>query len=134
MSKPKKIAVVTGARIGIGQAIAKELLKIGYHVVGSTRSLKQIKQKNEIEFYELDVRYQESVENFFKQVAQNHKKIDVLVNNAGVGHFRPFHEYTLKEWNEMLETQLSGRCVAGRLKPELHALNFAGLIYTRNKL
>jgi len=79
-----KIALVTGASSGIGEATAERLAKAGYKVYGTSRRGAQA-SKRSIEMLPLDVTSDESVESAVNEVIRRHGHIDLLVNNAGFG-------------------------------------------------
>lgn len=78
-----KIALVTGASSGIGEATAERLAKAGYKVYGTSRRGAQ--GKRSFEMLGLDVTSDESVEAAVSKVIQHDGRIDLLVNNAGFG-------------------------------------------------
>jgi NAD(P)-dependent dehydrogenase (short-subunit alcohol dehydrogenase family) len=85
MAKPKeKVALVTGASSGIGEATAERLAKAGYKVYGTSRRGAQA-GKRSFEMLALDVTSDESVEAAVSQVMRIDGRIDLLVNNAGFG-------------------------------------------------
>jgi NAD(P)-dependent dehydrogenase (short-subunit alcohol dehydrogenase family) len=79
-----KIALVTGASSGIGQATAERLVKAGYKVYGTSRRAARAGERS-FEMLTLDVTSDESVDAAVKDVMQRAGRIDVLVNNAGFG-------------------------------------------------
>lgn len=79
-----KIAIVTGASSGIGQATAKRLATAGYKVYGTSRRGAQAGTQP-FEMLPLDVTSDESVEAAVSEVVQRDGRIDLLVNNAGFG-------------------------------------------------
>jgi len=79
-----KVAIVTGASSGIGEATAERLAKAGYVVYGTSRRGAQ-GAKRSFEMVALDVTSDESVEALVKEVIRASGRIDVLVNNAGFG-------------------------------------------------
>jgi len=79
-----KIALVTGASSGIGEATAERLAKAGYKVYGTSRRGAQA-GKRSFEMLPLDVTSDESVEAVVNEVMRRDSRIDVLVNNAGFG-------------------------------------------------
>jgi len=79
-----KIALVTGASSGIGEATAERLVKAGYKVYGTSRRGAQA-GKRSFEMLRLDVTSDESVEAAVSEVMRRHGRIDLLVNNAGFG-------------------------------------------------
>jgi NAD(P)-dependent dehydrogenase (short-subunit alcohol dehydrogenase family) len=85
MAKPKgKVALVTGASSGIGEATAERLAKAGYKVCGTSRRGARKGQRS-FEMLPLDVTSDESVEAAVSEVMRRDGRIDLLVNNAGFG-------------------------------------------------
>src|SRR5215211_8709279 len=85
MAKPKaKIAIVTGASSGIGEATAERLAKAGYKVYGTSRRGAQAGRQS-FEMLPLDVTSDESVAAAVGEVMRRDGRIDLLVNNAGFG-------------------------------------------------
>ena len=86
-----KVAVVTGAGSGIGYDVARILYNSGAKVILLGRS-KNVKDKarllnksfERIEYYILDLSKDEKVKKIFKKIYQKNKKIDILINSAGV--------------------------------------------------
>jgi NAD(P)-dependent dehydrogenase (short-subunit alcohol dehydrogenase family) len=112
-----QVAVVTGAGRGIGAAIAQRLASMGAITVISGRHLDQLRKTAEAisarggrcEALACDVSDLKSVEAFAKQVLQNFKQADVLVNNAGIGDFGgPLHKLPPEQWDAVLNTNLRG--------------------------
>jgi NAD(P)-dependent dehydrogenase (short-subunit alcohol dehydrogenase family) len=79
-----KIALVTGASSGIGEATAERLAKAGHKVYGTSRRGAQAGNRS-FEILPLDVTSDESVEAAVSEVIRRHGRIDLLVNNAGFG-------------------------------------------------
>jgi NAD(P)-dependent dehydrogenase (short-subunit alcohol dehydrogenase family) len=79
-----KIALVTGASSGIGQATAERLARAGYKVYGTSRRGAQA-GKRSFEMLPLDVTSDESVDAAVGEVVRREGRIDLLVNNAGFG-------------------------------------------------
>src|SRR5882724_9155615 len=85
MAKPKgKVALVTGASSGIGEATAERLAKAGYKVYGTSRRGAQAGRQS-FEMLSLDVTNDDSVEATVAEVMRRDGRIDLLVNNAGFG-------------------------------------------------
>ena len=85
MAKIKgRVALVTGASSGIGEATAQRLAAAGYKVYGTSRRGAQAGQRS-FEMLPLDVTSDESVEAVVSEVMRRDGRIDVLVNNAGFG-------------------------------------------------
>ena len=94
----KPVAVVTGATGGLGQAIAAELGKRGYEVVGLSRSSG------------VDVSDEKQVASAFGGL----ERLDALVNNAAVLIKRPLVETTAEEWDEQLGSGLRAAFLCSR--------------------
>jgi NAD(P)-dependent dehydrogenase (short-subunit alcohol dehydrogenase family) len=85
MAEPHgKIALVTGASSGIGEATAERLAKAGYKVYGTSRRGAEA-GKRSFEMLSLDVTSDESVDAAVNELIRRSGRIDLLVNNAGVG-------------------------------------------------
>src|SRR5688572_2422775 len=85
MAKPPgKVALVTGASSGIGEATAERLAEAGYKVYGTSRRGAQAGQRS-FEMLPLDVTSDESVEAAVGELVRREGRIDLLVNNAGFG-------------------------------------------------
>jgi NAD(P)-dependent dehydrogenase (short-subunit alcohol dehydrogenase family) len=79
-----KVALVTGASSGIGEATAQRLATAGYNVYGTSRRGAEAGQRS-FEMLSLDVTSDESVQAAIKEVMRSEGRIDLLVNNAGFG-------------------------------------------------
>ena len=112
----KKVAVVTGGSRGIGLAIAEAFLREGASVVisgsskdhldAATKSLTSYSGR--VSAVQADVRRYEDVERLMATAARDFGGLDILINNAGVGVFKPVAETTVEEWHRVLDTNLSG--------------------------
>lgn len=119
----KKIAIVTGGSRGIGRGVAEALLREDWKVWICSRDPKKAVQEmgGEIEGRPVDVRSQEQVDGFVKEVLDAEDRVDLLVNNAGLGRFASAEELTGDQWREVIETNLNGpfyflRAVAPAMK------------------
>jgi len=79
----KKVIIVTGASSGIGKEMASYLSKLGHMVYGTSRSIKN--QTNSFQSLEMDVCNEQSVQAAINKVIQEQGRIDVVINNAGIG-------------------------------------------------
>ena len=112
-----KTAIVTGSTKGIGRAIAEALLGAGMNVCVSARNIEEIERTvRELEDVgeggvtgaACDVRDYEEVRALFEHAVAEFGGVDVLVNNAGVGIYKPVEEISPEEFRAVLETNLFG--------------------------
>jgi 3-oxoacyl-[acyl-carrier protein] reductase len=112
-----KICLVTGATRGIGRAIAKTLLEHGAQVAICGRAQAAVDEAvaalaretgGKVAGKAADVRNHAEVGELFRFIDAHFGGIDVLVNNAGVGFFRPISELSLQDWQDTIQTNLSG--------------------------
>jgi NAD(P)-dependent dehydrogenase (short-subunit alcohol dehydrogenase family) len=111
-----KVVAVTGASRGIGRGLALWFAGQGAHVVAMARDLEQLQQLareirgagGECSVQRLDVRDVPGIRAAFDAVAGRLGRIDVLVNNAGMGHPVPALEVTEADWDEMIDLNLKG--------------------------
>ena len=111
-----KVAYITGGSKGIGFGIAKTLLANGMKVAISSRTMKAAKQaadllstdKSMVLAIESEVSSLSSETKAVKAVIDHFGKLDVLVANAGVGHFAPIDSLTAEQWKETIDTNLTG--------------------------
>jgi short-subunit dehydrogenase len=85
MTTTKPVALVTGAATGIGKAAALALADAGYEVIGTSRKTSEPAAYDKVTLISLDVANDDSVAAAVAQVIARFGRIDVLVNNAGVG-------------------------------------------------
>jgi NAD(P)-dependent dehydrogenase (short-subunit alcohol dehydrogenase family) len=114
MSRDSKIAIITGAGTGVGKAISAALQKEGYQVVMAGRRREALeKAAEEIGGTPLlvptDVADPSSVKALFSQVKDTFGRLDLLVNNAGIGAPSvPLEDLTLEQWQSVVDTNLTG--------------------------
>src|SRR5215211_7441558 len=85
MTTVRPVALVTGGSSGIGKATSLALVEAGFEVVGTSRNASRVTPRNGVTFLDLDVTSDESVATVVQQVIERFGRIDVLINNAGVG-------------------------------------------------
>ena len=113
----KKIAFVTGGGDGIGRATSVALSACGAKVIVTDINEKMGKQTvdqiksmgNEASFYKMDVSVETEVKSITEIVVEENKKIDLAINNAGIGgDFESIHKTDLSDWNSTLNINLNG--------------------------
>lgn len=139
-----KVALITGGTKGIGRGIAESLLKLGMNVTITSRTLsaaeKAAEELNnahqgdgEVIGIEADVRDYESQKKAVEQTLDKWGSLDVLVANAGLGHFGNIEDLTIDQWEETISTNLTG--VFYSVKAALKALKESeGYIFTISSL
>jgi NAD(P)-dependent dehydrogenase (short-subunit alcohol dehydrogenase family) len=112
-----RTALVTGGTKGIGEAIVLDLLEVGFNVAFTARSEADVQAmeaelggagNDRIAGYVADVRDPVRCEKVVAEVAERFGGLDLLVNNAGVGIFKPIQEMSLEEWHAQIDTNLNG--------------------------
>ena len=137
-----KVALVTGGSKGIGYGVAEALMEHGMKVAITSRSQENAEEaaqklnssgKGEALAVVADVRNFESQQKAVQQVTDQWGQLDLLVANAGIGHFAPIGELTPEQWQETIDTNLTG--VFYSIKASLEALKASqGYIITISSL
>lgn len=114
----RKIALVTGASAGIGRAAAQKLAENKYNIIVTGRRLKQleelktelgIKYKSDVHILNFDVRSQAETSEAIDSLPETWKKIDVLVNNAGLSvGLNLIQDGEIDDWERMIDTNIKG--------------------------
>jgi NAD(P)-dependent dehydrogenase (short-subunit alcohol dehydrogenase family) len=112
-----KTALITGGSKGIGYAIAEALVKEGINVCITARheadlieASKRLNALGKAKVLGLvcNVRYLEEQEKAVKEILEQFGNLDILIANAGVGHFAPIDEMTSEQWNDVIDINLTG--------------------------
>jgi NAD(P)-dependent dehydrogenase (short-subunit alcohol dehydrogenase family) len=103
-----QVALVTGASSGIGEAAAHELLAAGFTVYGTSRKAAVGEERDGVVFLPLDVTDDQSVADAVREVLRRSGRIDVLVNNAGLGIMGAAEESSIEQARALFETNLFG--------------------------
>ncbi len=131
------IALITGATSGIGKATAIHLAKAGYNlIICGRRSDRLITVSDELSAIGakvlvkvVDLRNKIDVETFISSLPPEWKKIDVLVNNAGLAAgLSSFADGDLEDWDEMIDTNIKGLLYISRQIMPLMVENSKGHI------
>ncbi|NER13701.1 SDR family oxidoreductase [Leptobacterium flavescens] len=138
----QKTALITGGSKGIGYGIAEAMLNQGMRVVITSRSLESAQEaasqlsnlgKGEIIGMQADVRDLESQQKVVEQLIKEWGSLDVVVANAGIGHFASIEDMSPEQWQETIDTNLTG--VFNSVKASVEHIKAAkGYIFTISSL
>lgn len=111
-----KVALVTGGNGGIGFSIAKGLGQAGAKIIVAGRNRNKSEQATKkltalaisAVSVEIDVTQKDSVTKAFGETNDKFGRLDILVNNAGIAIRKMPQEYNLEEWNDVINTNLTG--------------------------
>lgn len=111
-----KVAIITGASSGIGEATAKLLAAKGVTVALAARRVDQLKRiADEIQaasgkasFHQVDVTQQNQIEQLVADVVKQNGRLDVMVNNAGLMAIAPLSLRKTDEWDRMIDINIKG--------------------------
>ncbi len=111
-----KVAVVTGGGRGIGRGIALALANEGAHVVLCSRTLQELRSAEEeirslggsASAVKADMKSEQDVAALAKTVLDRYGRVDVLVNNAGLGYLKPVSDLSIDEFDEMWKVNVRG--------------------------
>lgn len=112
-----KVALITGGSKGIGLGIAKAMMAEGMNVAITSRSQEAVNEAVD-ELFKIgtgealgvvaDVRDYEAQQTAVQSVMDKWGRLDVLIANAGVGHFSSIEDLTPEEWDSTIDTNLTG--------------------------
>lgn len=113
-----KIALITGATSGIGRATALRLAQDNFNLIVTGRRLTQLEQlkkevevkfKKEVHILNFDIRFREQVDSAIDSLPEHWRKIDVLVNNAGLAlGLNHLQDGMVEDWEQMIDTNIKG--------------------------
>lgn len=139
-----KVAVVTGGTRGIGYAIVKKYVQAGATVAlcGSRqetaeKALQQLKEEcPEAEAMAIwpDLTDSASVEEAFAQVCARYGKIDILVNNAGISQSLHFYDYTVKDYDKIMDLNVKALFVCSQNVAKVMKENGGGCIINTSSM
>ena len=111
-----KVVAITGASSGIGEATALLLAERGAKVVLGARGSERLKALadrivsagGEVTYTRTDVKRREDLSALVKLACERYGKLDVLVNNAGIGPISPLDDLRVDEWDDMIDINIKG--------------------------
>lgn len=112
-----KVALITGGSKGIGFGVADALVKVGVNVAITSRHIKEAEKaaeelskggEGEVISLKADVRDFESQRKAVEKTVDKWGKLDILVANAGVGHYASIEDLEIEDWQQTIDTNLSG--------------------------
>ncbi len=108
MATTRPVALVTGASSGIGKVASRALVEAGFEVVGTSRNTGGINERDGMTFLDLDVTSDESVTGLVGRVLEQFGRIDVLVNNAGMGASGAAEENSIAQAQRLFDLNVFG--------------------------
>jgi len=111
MSEQQTTVIVTGASQGIGAATAKAFLARGYNVVGTSRNISkstELTATDRLLLVDGDIGDPAAAARLVAATLQRFGGIDALANNAGIFIAKPFTDYTVDDFNNLVHTNLEG--------------------------
>jgi len=128
MDLKKAVVLVTGGSAGIGRAIAASLAAAGARVAITGRNKERLSEAARtlgVHGIRADVSVEADVQRTYREVLDTFGDLDVLVNNAGIGIFKPLTAFSLEEFDQVFATNVRG--------PMLMAREAARIFITRNR-
>ncbi|MHC0465266.1 SDR family oxidoreductase [Kosakonia cowanii] len=108
----RKIILLTGASSGIGEATARRLVQAGHHLVIGARRIERLQalrdELGNIDCLGIDVTQAEDLAKMAQFALQQHGRIDVLINNAGVMPLSPLAALKMEEWRQTIDVNVHG--------------------------
>lgn len=134
-----KVWLITGCSTGFGRHIAQKAIEAGYKVVVTARNVQQVTDlvaghEDQVIALSLDVTNPDQIRNVVDRTIEKFNRIDVLVNNAGIGYFSSVEESVEEETRKMFEVNFWGLMhVTNAVLPHMrsqksgHIINFSSI-------
>jgi len=139
-NQSNKVALITGGSKGIGYGVAEALLNAGYKVAitsrnqdGADQAAARLQGSGEVLALAADVKDLASQEQAVQAVVNKWGQLDVLIANAGVGHFAPIDQMDAQSWLDTIDTNLTGVFYSVKASVE-HIKKAQGYIITISSL
>lgn len=127
MDNPNMIVLITGSRKGIGYQLVQHYLTIGCVVIGCSRSESELNHNNYYH-YILDVSDEENVSLMFSDIRKKFKRLDVLINNAGMASLNHSLLTPVSTVKKLFDTNFLGTFIVSRQAVKLMQKNKFGRI------
>ena len=117
----EKVVVITGAEGGIGSAMVRKFAENGAKVAICDLNCKgelekELKEKgNTVKSFSFNVSNKDETTEAMKQIVEEFGKIDILVNNAGVSSSVPFSDYTIEEYDRVMDLNVKAMFVCSKV-------------------
>ncbi|GIY02422.1 hypothetical protein CEXT_428211 [Caerostris extrusa] len=116
-----RVALVTGASVGIGAGLCRALVQHGMVVIGCARSVEKIRAIAEedavkaapgkLVAIKCDISQETEILSLFSEIRQKFGRLDVCINNAGLSHDSPLVTGNTSDWKNMLDVNIMGLCI-----------------------
>ncbi|RXG57695.1 Dehydrogenase/reductase SDR family member 11 [Armadillidium vulgare] len=118
-----RVALVTGASVGIGATVCEALVRSGLKVVGAARGVDQVKvlseslkdAKGSLLPIKCDLTKENDVLNLFDKIKEEFGGVDICINNAGLSNGKKLLEGTVEEMREMTDVNIIALCLCSQL-------------------
>lgn len=132
MDLKDRVVLITGAAQGLGEAISRTLASSGAKIVAvdiKQDLLNKLKKEilaegKDIEIEVMDVSSEESIREVFSRIMEKHRRVDVLINNAGIDVTKPVDEIEIDECKKVISVNLLGPFILSKLA--FKAMNITG--------
>lgn len=102
-----KIVLITGASSGIGKALAETLIELGAQVINADVQMPAVAIPG-VTHYTLDVSDYKAFEALFAEVIRTYGRVDVMINNAGIGVAGEAYDLSIAQWEKVMQVNLLG--------------------------
>ncbi|MBT3721278.1 SDR family oxidoreductase [archaeon] len=111
-----KTIIITGAASGLGKSISEEFDKKKCNLVLCDRNLIDIKKyKNQVLFFKIDLTDEKQIKKLFDETLKKFKKIDIVINNAGITDKKHFSEFSSKEIDNIMDVNFKAVTISTNL-------------------
>jgi 3-hydroxybutyrate dehydrogenase len=134
-----KVAIVTGSTSGIGLGIAEALAAAGSDLVlnglGDPQAIEELRQRTarehgvRVTYSGADMMRPDEIVGMVETATREHGRVDIVVNNAGIQHVAPVHEFPIERWDAVIAINLTAPFHATRAAlPQMLARNWGRIV------